>query len=295
MESVVLSNGVSMPRLGYGVYQVTKAECERCVLDALRTGYRLIDTAQSYFNEEEVGSAIQKSGVPRQEIFLTTKVWIEHYGYEACKASIETSLRKLKTDYLDLLLLHQPFSNYYGAWRALEEAYEAGKVRAIGISNFYPDRVVDLATFARIRPMVNQVEVHPYHQQQAAKQWNDKYGLRTEAWAPFGEGRGGVFTDPLLLELGEKYGKTAAQIILRWHFQRGIVVIPKSVHPERMAENFDVFDFTLSAEDMDRVAALDKGQSAFFSHTDPNMVEWFGKMVEERRERQDCARELKNW
>lgn len=295
MEFVVLSNGVKMPQLGYGVYQVTKAECERCVLDALHTGYRLIDTAQSYFNEEEVGSAIQKSGVPRQEIFLTTKVWIEHYGYEACKASIETSLRKLKTDYLDLLLLHQPFSDYYGAWRALEEAYEAGKVRAIGISNFYPDRVVDLATFARIRPMVNQVEVHPYHQQQAAKQWHDKYGLQTEAWAPFGEGRGGVFTDPVLLELGEKYGKTAAQVILRWHLQRGIVVIPKSVHPERMAENFDVFDFALSREDMDRVAALDKGRSAFFSHTDPNMVEWFGKMVEERRQRQDSAGESKNW
>ena len=286
MEFVVLRNGVKMPQLGYGVYQVTKAECERCVLDALRTGYRLIDTAQSYFNEEEVGSAIQKSGVPRQEIFLTTKVWIEHYGYEACKASIETSLRKLKTDYLDLLLLHQPFSNYYGAWRALEEAYEAGKVRAIGISNFYPDRMVDLASFARIRPMVNQVEVHPYHQQQAAKQWHDKYGLRTEAWAPFGEGRGGVFTDPVLLELGEKYGKTAAQVILRWHLQRGVVAIPKSVHRERMEENLDVFDFTLSGEDLDRIAALDRGQSAFFSHTDPNMVEWFVKMVEERKQKQ---------
>ncbi|MDY3281789.1 aldo/keto reductase [Dysosmobacter sp.] len=294
MKSVVLSNGVSMPRLGYGVYQVTKAECEECVLEALAAGYRLIDTAQSYFNEEVVGSAIRKSGVPRQEIFLTTKVCLEHYGYEACKASVEASLRKLKTDYLDLLLLHQPFSDCYGAWRALEEAYEAGKVRAIGISNFYPDRMVDLATFARIRPMVNQVEVHPYHQQQEAKRWNDKYGLQTEAWALFGEGRGGVFTDPVLLELGEKYGKTAAQVILRWHLQRGVVAIPKSVHRERMEENLDVFDFTLSGEDLARIAALDRGRSAFFSHTDPNMVEWFGRMVEERRERQDAAGETKN-
>ena len=295
MEYVTLHNGVKMPMLGYGVYQVDPAETERCVLEAIETGYRSIDTAQAYGNEEGVGRAAARCGLPREELFLTTKVWITNGGYEKAKASIEDSLNKLQTNYVDLLLIHQPFNDYYGTYRAMEEACRAGKARAIGVSNFYPDRMVDLASFARIRPMVNQVEVHPYHQQQAAKQWHDKYGLQTEAWAPFGEGRGGVFTDPVLLELGEKYGKTAAQVILRWHLQRGIVVIPKSVHPQRMAENFDVFDFTLSREDMDRVAALDKGQSAFFSHTDPNMVEWFGKMVEERKRQQDCARETKNW
>ena len=295
MEYKVLSNGVKMPQLGYGVYQVTKEECERCVLDALRAGYRLIDTAQSYFNEEEVGSAIKKSGVPREEIFLTTKVWIENYGYDECKASIEESMRKLQTDYLDLLLLHQPFADYYGAWRALEECYEAGKIRAIGISNFYPDRMIDIATFARIKPMINQVEIHPYHQQEESKKWHDKYGIQLEAWAPFGEGRGDMFTDPMLLEIGAKYGKTVAQVILRWHLQRGIVIIPKSVHYERMVENFNVFDFELSADDMEKIATLDKEQSAFFSHYDPNMVEWFGKMVEERKKQHDCTKEEKNW
>lgn len=295
MEYKVLSNGVKMPQLGYGVYQVTKEECERCVLDALKVGYRLIDTAQSYFNEDEVGNAIKKSGVPREEIFLTTKVWIGHYGYEECKASIEESMRKLQTDYLDLLLLHQPFSDYYGAWRALEEYYEAGKLRAIGISNFYPDRMIDIATFARIKPMINQVEIHPYHQQEESKKWHDKYGIQMEAWAPFGEGKSGMFSDPVLSEIGAKYGKTVAQVILRWHLQRGIVIIPKSVHYDRMAENFDVFDFELSAEDMEKIGTLDKKQSAFFSHTDPNMVEWFGKMVEERKKQHDCTKEKKNW
>ena len=284
MEYKVLSNGVKMPQLGYGVYQVTKEECERCVLDALKAGYRLIDTAQSYFNEEEVGSAIKKSGVPREEIFLTTKVWIENYGYDECKASIEESMRKLQTDYLDLLLLHQPFADYYGAWRALEEYYEAGKIRAI-----------DIANFARIKPMINQVEIHPYHQQEKSKKWHDKYGIQLEAWAPFGEGRGDMFTDPMLSEIGAKYGKTVAQVILRWHLQRGIVIIPKSVHYERMVENFNVFDFELSADDMEKIATLDKEQSAFFSHYDPNMVEWFGKMVEERKKQHDCTKEEKNW
>lgn len=295
MEYKVLSNGVKMPQLGYGVYQVTKEECERCVSDALKAGYRLIDTAQSYFNEEEVGSAIKKSGVPREEIFLTTKVWIENYGYDKYKASIEESMRKLQTDYLDLLLLHQPFADYYGAWRALEEYYEAGKIRAIGISNFYPDRMIDIATFARIKPMINQVEIHPYHQQEESKKWHDKYGIQLEAWAPFGEGRGDMFTDPMLSEIGAKYGKTVAQVILRWHLQRGIVIIPKSVHYKRMVENFNVFDFELSADDMEKIAALDKEQSAFFSHYDPNMVEWFGKMVEERKKQHDCTKEEKNW
>ncbi|MCD7955660.1 MAG: aldo/keto reductase [Lachnospiraceae bacterium] len=283
MEYVTLSNGVKMPILGYGVYQVTQEECERCVLDALKAGYRSIDTAQSYFNEAEVGSAIQKSGVPREDIFLTTKVWIENYGYEAAKESVLESMRKLQTDYLDLCLLHQPFSDYYGAWRALEELYEQDKIRAIGVSNFYPDRLVDIASFARIRPMVNQVETHPLNQQVLAKEYMDKYGVQIEAWAPFGEGRGNMFNNPTIAAIGEKYGKTVAQVILRWHIQRGIVVIPKSTHYERMAENFDVFDFSLSDEDMAAMAELDKKESSFFSHYDPAMVEWFAQMVEERR------------
>ena len=295
MEFVTLPNGVEMPILGYGVYQIPQDICERCVLDALQAGYRALDTAQSYFNEEQVGNAIEKSGIPRKEIFLTTKVWIEHYGYEQAKGSVLESMRKLRTDYLDLVLLHQPFGDYYGAYRALEDLYEAGKLRAIGISNFYPDRMVDIASFARIRPMVNQVEVHPLHQQDEAKQWLDKYGIQMEAWAPFGEGRGGLFTNPVLTQIGAKYGKTAAQVILRWHIQRGIAVIPKSTHVERMRENLDVFDFTLTPEDMAAVAALDERQSAFFSHQDPTMVEWCVRMVEERKKQHDCAKEHKSW
>lgn len=283
MDFVTLKNGVKMPQLGYGVYQVSAEECERCVLDALEVGYRSIDTAQSYFNEEQVGSAIEKSGVARSEIFLTTKVWVEHYGYEACKKSVEVSLEKLRTDYLDLLLLHQPFGDTYGAWRAAEELYERGKVRAIGISNFYADRMVDFVSFNRIAPMVNQVEIHPFNQQVEAKKWNDKYGVQLEAWAPFGEGHGGLFENETILAIGEKYGKTAAQVMLRWHLQRGIVVIPKSVHKERMTENFNVFDFSLSDDDMKRIAALDKNGSAFFSHQNPAMVEWFVNLVAERK------------
>ncbi len=295
MEFVTLTNGAKMPILGYGVYQVTKDECERCVLDALKAGYRSIDTAQSYFNEEEVGSAIAKSGVPREELFLTTKVWIEHYGYDECRASVLESMRKLQTDYIDLMLLHQPFGDYYGAWRALEDLYEEGKLRAIGISNFYPDRMIDLASFSRIKPMVNQIEIHPFNQQIEAKKWNERYGLQVEAWAPFGEGREGLFENKILNAIGEKYGKTTAQVMLRWHMQRGVVVIPKSTHYERMAENFDVFDFTLSDEDMTAIATLDRGESVFFSHTDPNMVEWFVKMVEERKKQHDCKKEKKSW
>ena len=295
MEYVTLQNGVQMPMLGYGVYQVSQEECERCVLDALKVGYRALDTAQSYFNEEQVGNAMVKSGVPRKDIFLTTKVWIEHYGYDQAKASVLESMEKLQTDYLDLVLLHQPFADYYGAYRALEDLYEAGKVRAIGISNFYPDRMVDIASFARIRPMVNQVEVHPLHQQAEAKQWMEKYGIQMEAWAPFGEGRGGLFTNPVLAQIGAKYEKTAAQVILRWHIQRGVVVIPKSTHVERMRENLDVFDFALTPEDMAAIAALDQRHSAFFSHQDPAMVEWFVKMVEERKRQHDCLKERKSW
>lgn len=283
MNYVTLENGVKMPQLGYGVYQVTKEECERCVLDALKVGYRLFDTAQSYFNEEEVGNAIVKSGVSREEIFLTSKVWIDHYGYEECRKSVLESLRKLKTDYIDLMLLHQPFSDYYGAYRALEDLYDEGKIKAIGISNFYPDRMVDLASFTRIKPMINQIEIHPYHQQVFSKEWHDKYGVQLEAWAPFGEGQKNMFELSELKEIGDKYGKTVAQVILRWHLQRGIVVIPKSTHLERMKENFNVFDFELAQEDMDVISKLDKNESSFFSHQDPSIVEWFGKLIEERK------------
>lgn len=295
MQYVTLNNGVQMPILGYGVYQVTKDECERCVLDALKVGYRSIDTAQSYFNEDEVGNAPVKSGIPREEIFLTTKVWIEHYGYDECRASVLESLRKLKTDYVDLCLLHQPFSDVYGAYRVLEDLMAEGKIRAIGISNFYVDRMVDIASFARVKPAVNQIEIHPHHQQNEQLEWADKYGIQLEAWAPFGEGRGGMFELPELKAIGEKYGKTPAQVMLRWHIQRGIVVIPKSTHIERMEENFNVFDFELTAEDMEIIATLDKGQSSFFSHTNPNMVEWFCKMVEERKKNHDSSKEKKNW
>ncbi len=295
MEYITLSNGVKMPQLGYGVYQVTKDECERCVLDALKVGYRAIDTAQAYFNEEEVGAAIQKSGVPREEIFLTSKVWVEHYGYEECKRSVLDSMKKLKTDYIDLMLLHQPFGDYYGAWKALEELYSEGKLRAIGISNFYPDRMVDIASFSNIKPMVNQIEIHPHFQQNAAKEWNEKYDIKLEAWAPFGEGRGGIFELPELKAIGEKYGKTTAQVILRWHLQRGIIVIPKSTHIERMEENFNVFDFELTTDDMKAIAKLDKNSSSFFSHYDPKMVEWFVEMVEQRKNQHDCTKENKNW
>lgn len=284
-----------MPILGYGVYQVTKEECEKCVLDALKVGYRAIDTAQSYFNEEEVGNAIAKSGIPREEIFLTTKVWVEHYGYENARKSVEESMRKLKTDYLDLVLLHQPFADAYGAYRALEEMYEEGKIRAIGISNFYVDRMVDFASFNRIKPMVNQVETHIFNQQRELKEWADKYGIQMEAWAPFGEGRGGTFDNPVITGIAEKYGKTPAQIMLRWHIQRGIVVIPKSTHFVRMKENFDVFDFVLSEEDMQEIAQLDRKESSFFSHQDPKMVEWFVQMVEERKKNYDSSKEKKNW
>ena len=291
MEYVQLNNGLKMPILGYGVYQVTKDECERCVLDALKTGYRLIDTEQSYFNEEEVGNAIVKSGVPREEIFLTTKVWVEHYGYEETKKSVYESMRKLQTEYIDLMLLHQPFSDYYGAYRALEELYTEGILKAIGVSNFYPDRLVDIANFADIVPMVNQVETHVLNQQTEAKKWMDKYQVQIEAWAPFGEGRGGIFENPVLTAIGEKYGKTPAQVMLRWNIQRGVVVLPKSTHIERMEQNFNVFDFTLNGEDMAAIAALDTQTSSFFSHYDPAMVEWFAKMVEERKHQHDSSKE----
>ena len=285
MEYATLSNGVKMPMLGFGVYQIDAKETERCVLDAIRAGYRLIDTAQSYFNEEGVGAAVKKSGVVREELFITSKVWIEHYGYDAGRAAVLKSLAKMQLDYIDLMLLHQPFNDYYGAWRALEDLYDEGKIRAIGVSNFYPDRLVDIASFSRIRPMVNQVETHPLHQQIEAYKWMEKYGVVHEAWAPFGEGRGGLFENPVLKEIGAAYSKTTAQVMLRWLLQRNIVVLAKSTRAERMAENIAVFDFRLSDQDMQRITALDKAESSFFSHTDPNMVEWFVQMVEERKKK----------
>lgn len=295
MEYVSLANGVKMPILGYGVYQVSQEECERCVMDALETGYRSLDTAQSYFNETETGMGIKKSGVPREEIFLTTKVWIEHYGYEEAKRSVLESMEKLQVSYLDLCLLHQPFNDYYGAYRALEDLYEEGRLRAIGVSNFYPDRLVDLASFTRIPPMVNQVETHVFDQQTEAHAWMQKYHVAHEAWAPFAEGRQDTFTNEVLAGIGAKYGKTSAQVMLRWNIQRGVIVLPKSTHRERMIENFNVFDFKLSGEDMAAIAALDKNESSFFSHQDPAMVEWFVKMVEERKTQKDSSREKKNW
>lgn len=295
MEYVTLANGVKMPQLGYGVYQVTKEECERCVLDALEVGYRSIDTAQSYFNEEEVGNAILKSGVDRKEIFLTSKVWLEHFGYEECKKSVLESLKKLHTDYIDLMLLHQPFGDVYGAWRALEELYDEGKIRAIGISNFYTDKMVEFANFTRIKPMVNQMEIHPLNQQKELKKWADKYDIRLEAWAPFGEGRNGLFENEVLKKIAEKYGKTTAQVMLRWSLERGVIVIPKSVHKNRMIENFNVFDFTLDEEDIKLISNMDTETSAFFSHRDPAMVEWFVKMIEERKNNHDSSKEKKNW
>lgn len=284
MEYVKLNNGIEMPLISFGVYQIPKEDTKRCVLDAIKSGYRGIDTAQSYFNESEVGDAIVECGVPREEIFITTKVWIDHYGYEECKASVEESLRKLKTDYLDLCLLHQPFSDYYGAYRALEELYVEGKIKAIGVSNFYPDRLTDICMFDRkVIPAVNQVEVNPYNAQWFAQENMEKHGVKMEAWAPFGEGRNNLFTNETLVSIGKKYNKSSAQVMLRWLIQRGVIVACKSTHIERMQENINVFDFELTEEDMNSIKTLDTSNSLFFSHNDPNMVEWFDKIVKERR------------
>ena len=279
MEYVTLNNGVKMPVLGYGVYQTPPEETERCVLDAIHTGYRSIDTAQAYGNEEGVGNAIAKSGLPREEFFLTTKVWISNAGYEKARASMEESLKKLKTSYLDLLLIHQPFGDYYGTWRAMEEAYKAGKIRAIGVSNFYPDRFLDLHHFAEIKPAVNQVETHVFQQQKIAKEYMKKNGTQIESWGPFAEGKNNYFHNPVLMEIGAKYNKSVAQTALRFLIQSDVVVIPKSTHIERMEENFRVFDFKLTGEEMARIEALDGGESLFFSHYDPKTVEWFMTLV----------------
>ena len=273
MEYKTLSNGVKMPILGFGVYQVPDlAECERVVSDAISVGYRSIDTAQAYMNEEAVGSAIRKSGIAREEFFITTKIWISNYGYEKAKASLDASLEKLQTDYIDLVLLHQPFGDYYGAYRAMEEYYKAGKIKAIGISNFAPDRVADLAIFSDVTPMVNQVETHVFNQQVNARKTMDEYGVQIESWGPFAEGSNHLFTNETLVAIGSKYHKTAAQVALRYLIQRDVIVIPKTVHKNRMEQNFDVFDFVLTDDDMAEILKLDTGKSLFFSHTDPETV-----------------------
>ena len=279
MDYVTLNNGVKMPKLGYGVYQTPPEETERCVLEAIETGYRSIDTAQAYGNEEGVGNALKKCGLPREEFFITTKVWITNAGYENAKASIEESLKKLQTDYIDLLLIHQPFGDYYGTYRAMEEAYDEGKVRAIGVSNFYPDRSLDIFHFSRIKPAVNQVEAHVFQQQKTAKEYMKKNGTQIMSSGPFAKGKNDCFNNPVLKKIGEKYGKSVAQTALRFLLQSDVVLIPKSTHKNRMEENFNIFDFSLTDEEMKEIEALDTGNSLFFSHYDPATVEWFMSLV----------------
>ena len=275
MEYVTLNNGIKMPKLGYGVYQTPPEDTKRCVLDAIEIGYRSIDTAQAYYNEEGVGAALASCGLPREEFFLTTKVWITNTGYEKAKASILESMEKLQTSYLDLLLIHQPFGDYYGTYRAMEELYKAGKLRAIGVSNFGPDRYLDIQHFATIKHAVHQIETHVFQQQKVAREYLQKYNCQPESWGPFAEGRNDMFTNPVLTKIGEKYGKTASQTALRFLMQSDVVVIPKSVHKDRMQQNFDIFDFTLTQEEMTEIEALDSRESLFFSHYDPKTVEWF--------------------
>ena len=268
MEYVTLNNGVKMPMEGFGVFQVPEAAvCEQAVSDALAVGYRLIDTAAAYFNEEAVGAAIQKSGIAREELFLTTKLWIQDAGYESAKRAFQVSLDKLGTDYIDLYLIHQPMNDYYGAWRAMEEMYGEGRIRAIGVCNFYPDRLTDLCLNAKVIPAVNQVELHPFFAQTGALENMKAFGVQPEAWGPMAEGKHGIFTHPVLTKIGAKYGKSAAQTALRWNVQRGVVIIPKSTHRERMEENFNIWDFSLSDEDMAAITALDLGHSEIIDHS----------------------------
>ncbi|MDY5636204.1 aldo/keto reductase [Streptococcus orisratti] len=283
MQHVVLNNGVKMPILGFGVFQIPASETKQAVLDAIQVGYRHIDTAQSYANEKEVGEAIAASGIPREEFFVTSKVWLEHYGYEKTRQSVLASLEKMGLDYLDLMLLHQPFSDYYGSYRALEDLYKEGKLRAIGVSNFYPDRLSDLVAFNEITPQVNQVETHPFNQQIFAQENMIKNNVQIESWATFAEGRNNIFTNPVLVKIAEKYGKSTAQIMVRWQVERGIVCLTKSVKPERMAENIDVFDFSLSEEDMAEITKLDTKESLFFNHQDASTVDLFLGFIEQRR------------
>ena len=275
MNTITLNNGVKMPQMGYGVYQVNPAECERCVLDAISAGYRLIDTAQAYHNEEGVGEAIQKCGVPRSELFIVTKIWMSNAGEEKAYTSILESLRKLKSDYINLLLIHQPFGDYYGTYRAMERAYREGKVRAIGVSNFYPDRFIDLQAHVDIKPAVNQVETHVFNQQVEAQHYMEKYGCHIMSWGPFAEGLNDFFHNEVLTKIGKAHGKTLAQTALRFLIQRGVIIIPKSTHKERMQENIDIFDFTLTDDEMQQISALDLGHSLFFSHYAPETVELF--------------------
>ena len=275
MQTVKLNNGVEMPILGFGVYQIPDHnECERVVSEALEVGYRLIDTAQAYFNEEAVGSAIKNSGIDRKEIFLVSKIWVSNGGYEKAKASIDESLKKLQTDYLDLMLIHQPFNDYYGTYRAMEEAYKAGKLRAIGVSNFYPDRFLDLSHFVEIQPMINQVETHVFQQQKRAKEIMKEHNTQIMSWGPFAEGKNNYFQNEILKEIGTKYGKSTAQVALRFLTQEGVVVIPKSTHKNRMEENFDIFDFELAEDDLNKIRALDTGKSLFCDHYSPEFVEF---------------------
>ena len=275
MKTVVLNNGQEMPILGFGVFQMADlAECERSVIDAIETGYRLIDTAASYGNEEAVGKAIKRCGVPRQELFVTTKLWVSDAGYEKAKRAFDRSLKRLGLDYLDLYLIHQPYGDVYGAWRAMEELYREGRVKAIGVSNFHPDRVMDLILHNEVPPAVNQVETHPFHQQVETQKFLRENNVQIESWGPFAEGKNDIFQNDVLRSIGGKHGKTVAQVILRWLTQRGVVAIPKSVRKERMAENFDIFDFELGGEDMDAIRALETGQSLFFDHRDPAMVKF---------------------
>jgi 2,5-diketo-D-gluconate reductase A len=279
MKKISLNNGIEIPILGFGVYQIhDAAECERSVLDAIETGYRLIDTASAYGNEEAVGKAILKSGIPREALFITTKLWIADQGYEKAKKAFEKSLRNLQLDYLDLYLIHQPFGDVYGSWRAMEELYKEGKIRAIGVSNFHPDRIMDLIVHHEIVPAINQIETHPFQQQIATQKFLEENKVQIQSWGPFAEGLKDIFSNPLLVEIGMKYEKSVAQVILRWMIQRGVIVIPKSVKKERIQQNFDVFGFELAAQDMTSIETLDEGKSAFFDHRDPAIVKWLGEM-----------------
>jgi 2,5-diketo-D-gluconate reductase A len=290
MQKVKLNNGIEMPILGFGVFQVTDLEeCERSVVDAIETGYRLIDTAASYGNEEAVGKAIKRSGVPREDLFITTKVWIQSDGYNGTKRAFENSLKRLQLDYVDLYLMHQPLGDVYGEWRAMQDLYKEGRVRAIGLSNFHPDRLIDLIIHNEILPAVNQIETHPFHQQNETQKFLQENNVQIESWGPFAEGKNNIFHNELLLSIGKQYNKSIAQVILRWLAQRGVIAIPKSVRKERIDENFNIFDFELSAEDMEAIKTLDTKASLFFDHRDPAMVKWLGERKLEAKPRRESV------